>query len=279
MNRRSRLPVSEPVDAQRQADRRQSSGRPARDAQRHNLLECLVRVGELGRMIQYKHKGAAPSQSRMSLLSYPVLMAAEILLYRAHEVPVGQDQDQHDELARTKTAQFNRDYPLPDDSGLFTIPQTVNPPAGARLMDLQQPAMKKSKSNAPPPECCTCSIRPTWWRARSGGAVTDSQPGISYQPRERPGIATTLELGAACSGQSVQQLVDAHSGPGRKAGLAGVKETVTEAVLSVVTPIQRCYAELALDDVSVAFTQGSQHAHGVAAGAASGAPSDRFGTI
>src|SRR3954471_14420934 len=106
------------------------------------LLECTAHVGELGRMIQYKEKGRDRPGTRASLLTYPVLMAADILLYRPREVPVGDDQRQHVELARDLALRFNRVY-----GSVFTVPEIVTPPVGARIRDLQEPTRKMSKSD------------------------------------------------------------------------------------------------------------------------------------
>ena len=124
------------------------------------LLEAVAYDGELRRMIQYKEKSAGPASVRAALLTYPVLMAADILLYGVADVPVGEDQRQHLELARDLAVRFNQRY-----GDTFVVPRAVTPPVGARVMDLQDPDKKMSKSaapSAPGPSGC-------WIRPRSSG--------------------------------------------------------------------------------------------------------------
>ncbi|SDT29996.1 tryptophan--tRNA ligase [Microlunatus soli] len=223
----------------------------------HYLLECVARVGELGRMIQFKEKGRDNGETRMSLLSYPVLMSADILLYQAAEVPVGQDQSQHVELARDLAQRFNRDYPG-QDGPVFTVPVTVNPPVAARLRDLQRPTIKMSKSATNPAGVIYLLDGPDAVRRKIRRAVTDSEPGISYQPDRRPGLANLLELVAACAGRSVTEVADDHDSFG------SLKATAADAVIATLEPIQRRYAELAPDQVDAVFAAGAERARSTA---------------
>jgi tryptophanyl-tRNA synthetase len=224
----------------------------------HYLLECVARVGELGRMIQYKEKGHGRPDTRMSLLSYPVLMAADILLYRTAEVPVGDDQTQHVELARDLAVRFNRDYPGADGP-VFVVPEVINPEVAARLRNLQDPTAKMSKSDPNPAGVIYLLDPPDIVRRKIKRAVTDSGSDIGYDPDKRPGLANLLELGAGCSDQTIEQLINAHTSFG------ALKATVADAAIAVLEPIQRRYAELDRGDVARVFAGGSERARAVAA--------------
>lgn len=250
-----RLLLAVGLDPDRQALFRQSE--VAEHTGLHYLLECVTRVGELGRMIQYRDKGRGRQETRMSLLSYPVLMAADILLYQATQVPVGEDQSQHVELARDVAQRFNRDYPGADGA-VFTVPVTVNPPVAARLRDLQQPTVKMSKSATNPAGVVYLLDRPDDVRRKIKRAVTDSERGISYEPVRRPGLANLLELTAVCTGASIRSVIDDHDSFG------ALKATATEAAIATLEPIQRRYAELDPDQVRAAFAAGADRARSTA---------------
>jgi tryptophanyl-tRNA synthetase len=207
------------------------------------LLECVATTGELGRMIQYKEKGT--SSTRTSLLTYPVLMAADILLYRPHQVPVGDDQRQHVELTRDLATRFNRTY-----GEVFTIPEVTTPPVGARVMDLTDPARKMSKSGADagvirlldPPDVV---------RRKIARAVTDSDTGAGAVRSDReakPGVTNLLEILEACGG-SAEGI----------ATYGALKRAVTDAVVAELEPLQKRYAELDADTAHVTeiFTRGA----------------------
>ncbi len=138
------------------------------------LLECTAYTGELARMIQYKEKGRDQPSTRVSLYTYPVLMAADILLYRPTQVPVGDDQRQHVELTRDLAVRFNNTY-----GAVFTVPEIVTPTAGARVMDLQDPTRKMSKSAAPGADGGVIRLLdpPDVVRRKVARAVTDSETG------------------------------------------------------------------------------------------------------
>lgn len=223
----------------------------------HYLLECVARVGELERMIQYKEKGRGRPETRASLLSYPVLMAADILLYRTESVPVGDDQTQHVEIARDLAQRFNRDYPG-QHGPVFVIPQVVHPKVGLRLKNLQDPMIKMSKSDPNPAGVIYLLDPPEVVRRKIKRAVTDSFPGVSYEPQSRPGLANLLELGAACGAGSVDQLVDDHDSFGP------LKATIADAVISTLEPLQTCYSRLSADDVRSAFDAGAVRARATA---------------
>ncbi|MFT4082175.1 MAG: tryptophan--tRNA ligase [Nocardioides sp.] len=202
------------------------------------LLECVAHTGELNRMIQFKEKGRGRDGTRASLYTYPVLMAADILLYRAEEVPVGDDQRQHVELARDLAIRFNRSY-----GEVFTVPRAVHPPAGARVMDLGDPSRKMSKS-AGDDHAGTIFLLDSAevCRAKIARAVTDSETGPDAVRRDpaKPGVTNLIEILTACGG----------SASGLR-GYGDLKEAVTEAVVATLDPIQRRYRELAADPAAV----------------------------
>ena len=203
-------------------------------AELHYLLECATMYGEAHRMIQFREKSAGPAPVRLSLLTYPVLMAADILLHDTHDVPVGADQAQHVELARDIAVRFNARY-----GDTFVVPRAVNPPVAARIMDLTDPASKMGKTSAvqsgvirllDPPDTIARKIR---------RAVTDAGGEVRYDPDAKPGVANLLEILSACTGTAPDDTgFDSY---------ADLKAAVTDAVVATVAPIQVRYAELAAD--------------------------------
>ena len=200
-----------------------------------HLLECTAHTGELRRMIQFKEKGG-PS-TRVSLFTYPVLMAADILLYRPAEVPVGADQRQHVELTRDLATRFNSTY-----GAVFTVPDIVTPAAGARVMDLAEPTRKMSKSVAGPGSVLLLDP-PDVVRRKVARAVTDSETGpdaVRADREAKPGVTNLLDVLAACGGSA--------------AGITtygALKAAVTDAVVAVLEPLQARHAELAADPAYV----------------------------
>ena len=216
------------------------------------LLECTAYVGELGRMIQYKEKGRGRPQTRTSLLTYPVLMAADILLYRPSQVPVGDDQRQHVELARDLALRFNREY-----GAVFTVPEITVPPAAARVRDLQDPTRKMSKSDPVGAGVVFLLDPPDVVARKVARAVTDSDTGpdaVRHDPGTKPGVSNLLEILAACTGVPPTQAGADVSTYGQ------LKKVVTEAVLSVLEPLQARYLAMADDPAYVdgVFAAGSE---------------------
>ncbi|MFC7545412.1 tryptophan--tRNA ligase [Plantactinospora sp. GCM10030261] len=206
----------------------------------HYLLECATGVGEAQRMIQFKEKSAAQHQVRLSLLTYPVLMAADILLHQSAEVPVGDDQDQHVELARDVATRFNARY-----GATFVVPRAVHPPTAARVMDLADPSRKMSKSAPSGGGTLFLLDAPDVLRRKVFRAVTDSASDVRYDPAARPGVANLLEILSACVGRSPGDLADDFDSYGP------LKAAVADAVIDRVRPIQRRYADLAADPAYV----------------------------
>jgi tryptophanyl-tRNA synthetase len=217
------------------------------------LLACTAYTGELNRMIQFKEKGRGVSSTRASLYTYPVLMAADILLYRPSSVPVGDDQRQHVELTRDLAIRFNHTY-----GSVFVVPEVTLPRVGARVMDLQDPGRKMSKSADPDTGVIRLLDPPDVVRRKVARAVTDSDTGPSaVRPSpDKPGVTNLLEILGACGGSA-----DGITTYG------ALKSAVTEAVIATLEPLQKSYAELADDPAYVdsVFAAGSARCREVTA--------------
>ncbi|HKS44723.1 MAG TPA: tryptophan--tRNA ligase [Amycolatopsis sp.] len=205
------------------------------------VLECTCTYGEAARMIQFKEKAGGQAGVRLSLLTYPVLMAADILLQGASEVPVGEDQNQHVELARALARRFNSTY-----GEVFTVPRAVLPLAGARVRDLADPARKMSKSTKDSAGVVFLLDEPELIRRKIRRAVTDSHSIPGYQPDERPGIANLLEILAACTGRAPGDLAGEYPTYG------ALKEATAEAVVETLRPVRERTTELLTDPAELA---------------------------
>jgi tryptophanyl-tRNA synthetase len=215
------------------------------------LLECTAYTGELNRMIQFKEKST--TSSRVSLYTYPVLMAADILLYRPDVVPVGADQRQHVELTRDLAIRFNNTY-----GPVFTVPEVATPPAGARVMDLTDPTRKMSKS-ADAAGSVFLLDPPDVVRRKIARAVTDSDTGpdaVRADPATKPGVTNLLDILTACGGST-----DGLTTYG------ALKRAVTDAVVAELEPIQKAYAGLAADPahVDAVYRAGAERCRAVTA--------------
>jgi len=197
------------------------------------LLECTASYGELLRMTQFKDKGKGQDFVRAGLLTYPVLMASDILLYDIDFVPVGDDQRQHLELARNLAMRFNNRY-----GETFVIPEAKIPELGARIMDLQTPTAKMSKSTATPLGTIGIFDAPEEIEKKIKRAVTDSNTSIMYDRVEYPGASNLLEILGAILGKDPDRLAGEFSGYGQ------LKKTVAEAVVEELKPIQIRYKEM-----------------------------------
>ncbi|MFI8185441.1 tryptophan--tRNA ligase [Actinacidiphila glaucinigra] len=204
------------------------------------LLECTAADGEMRRMVQYKEKAAREQRRggsvRLSLLTYPVLMAADILAYGADEVPVGDDQAQHVELTRDLAVRFNHRY-----GPVFTVPRAVLPHVAARVMNLQDPGSKMGKSEDTGPGIVYLLDEPEVVRRKVLRAVTDSGQDVAYDPQERPGVANLLEILAACTGRAPQDLAAGYDSYG------ALKKDTAEAVVEELRPLRERHAELVAD--------------------------------
>jgi tryptophanyl-tRNA synthetase len=219
------------------------------------LLECTASVGELGRMIQFKEKrkqAGSEASTRTSLFTYPVLMAADILLYRPEVVPVGEDQRQHVELTRDLAQRFNHTY-----GPVLTVPRVALPPVGARVMDLADPTRKMSKSTASSAGVVRLLDDPATVRRKVARAVTDSDTGpdaVRHDRETKPGVSNLLDIAAACSGSTTEDV--AAQAP----TYGALKKLVTDAVVAFLEPLQRRHADLAADPgyVDAVFAAGAQ---------------------
>lgn len=205
-------------------------------AELHYLLECATGYGEAHRMIQFKEKAAGQAQVRLSLLTYPVLMAADVLLHDTDEVPVGEDQTQHMELTRDVAVRFNTRY-----GPTFTVPRGVTPQVAARVMDLSDPRAKMGKSSGSAAGTLFVLDPPAAVRRKISRAVTDGQSRVRYDPAAKPGVSNLLEILAACTDRAPADLAGEFHSYGR------LKAAVTEAVVAVLQPIQARHAELSRD--------------------------------
>jgi tryptophanyl-tRNA synthetase len=207
------------------------------------LLNCTATFGELRRMTQFKEKsdggGGQESVSvSVGLFDYPVLMAADILLYDTDEVPVGDDQRQHVELTRDVALRFNRQF-----GPVFTIPKATFPPVGARIMDLADPARKMSKSQESPQGTIEVLDDAAQIAKKIKSAVTDSGTDVRHDRDTKPGVSNLIEIYAAVTGRTIPAVED-EFGAG---GYGQFKAAVADAVVEYLRPVQTRYAELAAD--------------------------------
>jgi tryptophanyl-tRNA synthetase len=203
------------------------------------LLESTATYGEMHRMIQFREKGGGVS-ARLSLLTYPALMAADVLLHRADVVPVGEDQRQHLELTTTLARRFNHRY-----GDVFTVPRGIVAEDGARLMDLRDPTSKMGKSGADGSGVLFLLDDVDTLVATVRRAVTDADPVLTYDPAGRPGVTNLAVLLGALTGRPPQRVLDGLH------GAAALKAAVAEAVVSTLAPVQARYRELAADPAHV----------------------------
>lgn len=205
------------------------------------LLNCYTQMGELNRMTQFKDKSQRHSNNiNAGLFTYPALMAADILLYQANQVPVGEDQKQHLELARNVAERFNNLY-----GDIFTIPDPMIPKVGARVMSLQDPAKKMSKSDDNPNNFVGLLEDPKKITKKIKRAVTDSdeQARIYFDPAEKAGVSNLLSILSATTGQTIDELVPAYEDK----MYGHLKKDVAEAVVTMLEPIQQRYHEMRND--------------------------------
>jgi tryptophanyl-tRNA synthetase len=220
------------------------------------LLECTATTGELSRMTQYKEKAARNEVVRAGLFTYPVLMAADILLYQADEVPVGDDQRQHLELTRDIAMRFNNRY-----GETFTVPRATVPKLGARVMDLQHPTHKMSKSVDSPMGTVGILDDPAVIERKVMRAVTDTEARVVYDPEHKPGVSNLLELLAVATGVGIEEVAARYDRYGE------LKRDVADAVVGLLTPIRERATELGSDlgEVERILAAGAARAREVAA--------------
>jgi tryptophanyl-tRNA synthetase len=205
------------------------------------IMECTISYGELSRMVQFKDKSAKREHQFISagLFTYPALQAADILLYDSNEVPVGEDQRQHVEITRDAAIRFNHRF-----GDTFVIPEAVTPAAGARVMSLQDPTSKMSKSDESGAGCVYLIDEPAAIMKKFKRAVTDSETGpgsVRFDRAEKPGVSSLLEINAAVTGRTPQAVAEQYEQYG------ALKVDTGEAVIAVLEPIRLRYFEL-MDD-------------------------------
>jgi len=206
------------------------------------VLECLTGFGEARRMTQFKDKSAKDGEGAASvgLFTYPILQAADILLYRPEYVPVGEDQRQHLELTRDLAQRFNHRY-----KKTFRLPEPYILKSTAKILDLQNPAIKMSKSNSSITGIVEMLDDPKVSAKKIRSAVTDSGSEIRFDPEEKPGVSNLLTIYSALSGRSVEDLVTSYDGK----GYGELKGDLADVVVDFVTPFRNRTLEL-LDDRS-----------------------------
>ena len=202
------------------------------------ILNCFTYMGELNRMTQFKDKSAKHADNiNAGLFTYPVLMAADIMLYQADVVPVGIDQMQHLELTRNLVERFNNIY-----GDVFTMPEPYIGKVGAKIMSLQDPTKKMSKSDENPNGSIYLMDDPDTIMRKCKRAVTDSQACIAYRD-EQPGLKNLLDIYSACTGKNPADAVKEFEGK----GYGELKLAVGESVVSVLKPLQEEFARLSKD--------------------------------
>jgi tryptophanyl-tRNA synthetase len=222
------------------------------------LFNCIAGFGELRKQPQFKEKSDGQESVSVGLFDYPVLQTADILLYHADEVPVGEDQRHHIELARDLGQRFNHRF-----GEVFTLPKAIHPQAAARVMDLQEPTNKMSKSTSSEKGVVYLLDDPKRIAKKIKSAVTDSATDVRYDREAKPGVSNLLEILSAATGRGIEELAAEHDGH----GYGRFKTVVAEAVVELLRPIQARHAELAADPGEIAriLDEGAHRARSIAA--------------
>ena len=221
------------------------------------IMECTVSFGELSRMTQFKDKSAKREAEFVSagLFTYPALQAADILLYDANEVPVGDDQRQHIEITRDIAIRFNHRF-----GDTFVIPKAVTPTSGARVMDLQNPTAKMSKSVDDDSGVIYLLDDPSKIEKKFKRAVTDSETDVVFDRERKPGVANLLEILSAATNTTPQKAAENYTRYG------DLKSASAEAVIAMLAPIQKRYHDLLSDRAELMrlIHKGNERAQAVA---------------
>ncbi|WP_160724687.1 tryptophan--tRNA ligase [Bacillus sp. USDA818B3_A] len=220
------------------------------------IMQCISYIGELERMTQFKDKSTGKEAVSASLLTYPPLMAADILLYNTDLVPVGEDQKQHLELTRDLAERFNKKY-----NNVLTIPEISLPKVGARVMSLQEPTKKMSKSDPNKKAFITPLDEPNQIVKKIKSAVTDSDGIVKFDTVNKPGVSNLLSIYSILGGKSIGELEEIYDGK----GYGDFKGDLAEVVVDFLKPIQERYYNLVesseLDDI---LDRGAEKANQVA---------------
>jgi len=206
------------------------------------LLGSVTSFGELRRMTQFKDKGDQQEFVSAALFTYPVLQAADILLYQTDVVPVGEDQRQHLELARNVAERFNARY-----GETFHLPEAMIPKVGGRVMDLQEPTKKMSTTGGTAQGTVGVLDPPDTIRKKFRSAVTDSGSDVRHDPDAKAGISNLIEILSIMSGEEIPAIEARYDG----GGYGAFKSDVAEAVVSVLDPIRARYEELRADETQL----------------------------
>lgn len=204
------------------------------------VFQCLTGFGEASRMTQFKDKSAKQGSDRTSvgLFTYPILMAADILLYSPDYVPVGEDQRQHLELTRNLAERFNNKY-----GDTFKVPEPFIPEGAAKIYDLQEPTSKMSKSGANPKGLVNLLDAPKTSAKRIKSAVTDDLGSVAFDREKQPGVSNLLVIQSALTGESIDSLVEKYAGQ----GYGHLKVDTADALQEFTTPLKERYDELMAD--------------------------------
>ncbi|MCV9887055.1 tryptophan--tRNA ligase [Metabacillus halosaccharovorans] len=220
------------------------------------MLQCVSYIGELERMTQFKDKSHGKEAVSAGLLTYPPLMAADILLYNTDLVPVGEDQKQHLELTRDLAERFNKKY-----NDVLTIPEVRIPKVGARIMSLVDPTKKMSKSDANQKAFITLLDDPKQIEKKIKSAVTDSEGIVKYDKENKPGISNLLSIYSILTNESIEQIEAKYEGK----GYGDFKTDVAEVVVNALKPIQDKYYQLMeSDELDQILDKGAEKANAVA---------------
>lgn len=204
------------------------------------LLQCYTKTGELDRMTQFKEKGKNQESVNTALYTYPVLMAADILLYHTTHVPVGLDQKQHVELCRDIAQRFNSTY----NCDYFTIPTPVMDKNTSKIYSLTEPLKKMSKSDENPKSCIFILDTPKQIMKKVKSATTDSIGVINYDPENQPGVSNLLVIYSACKQISMQETLEFF----KNQQYGFLKVEVAQAIIDELEPFQQKYTEIFNDD-------------------------------
>jgi tryptophanyl-tRNA synthetase len=224
------------------------------------VLGCFTGFGQASRMTQFKDKSTRQGgeSTTVGLFTYPVLQAADVLLYDTDLVPVGEDQRQHLELARDVAQRFNSRFP-----GTFVVPDTLIPKATAKIYDLADPSAKMSKSAGTEGGLVNLLDDPKVTAKKIRSAVTDSERDVRYDPEGKPGVSNLLTIQSAVTGTQIDKLVESYAGR----GYGDLKADTAEAVVEFVTPIRATVDELISDptELEAILGDGGQRAREVSA--------------
>lgn len=219
------------------------------------LLQCITYFGELSRMTQFKEKSKGKESVSVGLFTYPDLMAADILLYKTHYVPVGEDQKQHLELTRDVAQRFNNRF-----GETFVIPEPMILKFGARIMSLTDPTKKMSKSDADPNNRVNLLDDPDTIYRKIMKAVTDSESEIRLDWEKKPGISNLLTIYSLFTGMEVDEVVNKFKGQ----GYGTLKKELAEVVIDKLSVIQKNYKDISEEEVLRVLKEGAERAEAVA---------------